>query len=309
VIGMHRASPFTLFRAAALAALAGALAAAVAPDARLAAQTPRRHFLWKVDVDGRGRGGYLMGSLHVLTPEYYPLPAAIIEAFERSTTLVEEIDLGELELPATRALILQRALLPGNATLDGVVSSETSRTIAERAATTGLPAPAIKRMKPWMVAVTLLGAELKKGGFDPGLGLDRYFFDLARKRGLKVVGLETAAYQIERFDGLSPALQEAMLLETLEDVDRQRANAKRLADAWATGDTATLEAVLVNEFRKSPELYARLLIERNRNWVAPLERCFASAPPCFAVVGAAHLLGPDSLVRLLSERGYTVVQQ
>jgi uncharacterized protein YbaP (TraB family) len=301
--------PRPLFRALGFGAVAlsGALAAAVVPGDRLSAQTADRHFLWK--VDGKGGGGYLMGSLHVLTPEYYPLPAVITAAFDRSTTLVEEIDLGELELPATRALIMQRALLPGNTTIDHVVSTETSRTIIERAESTGLPAPAIRRMKPWMVAVTLLGAELRKGGFDPGLGLDRHFFDLAKARGLNIVGLETAAYQIERFDGLSSALQEAMLLETLEDVDRQRANARRLADAWAKGDTATLEDVLVNEFRKSPELYARLLTERNRNWLAPLERCFTGSPPCFVVVGAAHLLGPDGLVKLLSGQGYRVVQQ
>jgi len=30
---------------------------------------------------------------------------------------------------------------------------------------------------------------------------------------------------------------------------------------------------------------------------------------CFVVVGAAHLVGPDSVVALLQQRGYSVVQQ
>jgi uncharacterized protein YbaP (TraB family) len=98
-------------------------------------------------------------------------------------------------------------------------------------------------------------------------------------------------------------------METLDDADRQRANARRLADAWREGDTATLETVLLADFRKSPDLYARLLTERNRNWLPVVERCFSASPPCFVVVGAAHLVGPDGLVKLLRERNYTVVQQ
>ena len=250
-----------------------------------------------------------MGSLHVLTADYYPLPPVITEAFEESTILVEEVDLAELESPATLALIMERATLPGTATIETVVSSETVSIIESRAAEAGLPVAALKRMKPWMVAVTLLGIELRKAGFDPSLGLDRHFFDKARTAGKSVIGLETAAFQIERFDGLPARLQEEMLLETLNDIDRQRQNAKRLADSWAVGDTTILEAILLNDVRQSPEIYDRLLTERNRQWLPTVERCFTSTPPCFVVVGAAHLVGPEGLVSMLASKGYKVEQQ
>ena len=60
---------------------------------------------------------------------------------------------------------------------------------------------------------------------------------------------------------------------------------------------------------RSPELYERLLVERNRNWVAPVEACLKQKTACFVVVGAAHLVGPDSLVALLQKKGYKVEQQ
>ena len=66
----------------------------------LRAQEPARHFLWTV----RGEGptvAYLVGSLHVLTPDFYPLPEPFERALEASGTLVEEIDLAEMESPAT----------------------------------------------------------------------------------------------------------------------------------------------------------------------------------------------------------------
>ena len=60
---------------------------------------------------------------------------------------------------------------------------------------------------------------------------------------------------------------------------------------------------------ESPELYERLLVERNRNWVEPVEACIKEKTACFVVVGAAHLVGPDSLVALLRKKGHNVEQQ
>ena len=81
-----------------------------------------------------------------------------------------------------------------------------------------------------------------------------------------------------------------MLLETLNDIDRQRQNATRLADSWAVGDTTILEAILLNDVRQSPEIYDRLLTERNRQWLPAVERCFTSAPPCVRIKASRAVL-------------------
>jgi uncharacterized protein YbaP (TraB family) len=82
-----------------------------------------------------------------------------------------------------------------------------------------------------------------------------------------------------------------------------------MARAWRAGDTATLEELLLEGFADTPELYERLLVERNRDWVGPVEECVARDQRCFVVVGAAHLVGPNSLVELLRQRKHSVVQQ
>jgi hypothetical protein len=58
-----------------------------------------------------------------------------------------------------------------------------------------------------------------------------------------------------------------------------------------------------------PELYQRLLIERNTNWIPQVESCIRQNAGCFIVVGAAHLVGPDGLPSLLAKKGYKVTQQ
>ncbi len=59
------------------------------------------------------------------------------------------------------------------------------------------------RFKQWMLAIALQGFELQKVGFDPELGLDKHFYDLAKEQGNAVQGLETAEYQISRFDTMT----------------------------------------------------------------------------------------------------------
>ena len=72
---------------------------------------PTRNFIWKVS---RPSGAiYLVGSVHLLTKDYYPLSPALDRAFKDSDLLVEEADLGELEAPASQVKLLTRGLLRG----------------------------------------------------------------------------------------------------------------------------------------------------------------------------------------------------
>ena len=272
------------------------------------AQSTQKHFLWAVRVPD-GPPTYLMGSLHVLTPDYYPLNARIEQAFAESKVLIEEVDMDELTNPSAIMPLMAKAVYTDGRTLDQVISPELYKTVLARAEKAGIPGVAVQRMKPWMAAVSLTAPALKAAGFDANLGVDKYFFDKAKSSGLERRALETVAYQFDRLDQMPLAMQEAMLRSVFADIDTQLGNVKTIADAWARGDTTGLEKDLLGAFRESPELFDRLLAERNRNWVAPVEACLKARTACFVVVGAAHLVGPDSLVQLLQKKGYTVEQQ
>ncbi len=271
------------------------------------AQTPK-HFFWSVK-DAKGSEAFLVGSLHVLTKDFYPLSAEIEKAFDASRALVEEVDLDELNNPTSIAALVSKAMFTDGRTLEQVVSPATFVEVKRRAEQAGLPLVALQRMKPWMAAVALTTPMLTAAGFDTDLGVDRHFFSKAKSLGRQRWALETVAFQLDRFDQLSPALQEQMLTSTLADVDTQIANVKVVANAWATGDTVTIEKVLLTELRELPELYQRLLVDRNRNWMPQVESCITQNSGCFIVVGAAHLVGPEGLPALLTAKGYRVEQK
>jgi uncharacterized protein YbaP (TraB family) len=286
-----------------------ACAVATAATSARTAQSTKNHFMWTVRSAAGGTPTYVLGSLHVLTPDFYPLAPRIEEAFKQSKVLIEEVDMDELTNPSTLMPLLAKAVYMDGRTLESAISPELYKSVVGRAEKAGVPALALQRMKPWMAAVSLTAPALKSAGFNAELGIDKYFFDKAKAAGMERRALETVAYQFDRFDEMPAPLQEAMLRSVLADLDTQLSNVKSIADAWARGDTAGIEKDLLAAFLESPALYERLLAERNRNWVAPVEACLKQGDACFVVVGAAHLVGPQSLVSLLREKGYTVEQQ
>ena len=285
-----------------------ALCAAVAIALTVLHATPAsaRDFLWR--VTGKTGTVYLVGSVHMLSQDFYPLSKTLDEAFKESDLLVEEADLTELLAPQAQLLMLSRGMLASDQTLDKVISPETFATVTRRVATLGLPIEPLKRFKPWSLALMLTQLEWQKAGFDAELGLDRHFYDRARSDGKRVQGLETAEFQIAQLDGLPMDLQERMLAEAVNELDSEMANLSTLTTAWKTGDGPTVERIVLQDMKKEPAIYQRLLVARNRNWLPQLEALFNRSGRAFVVVGAAHLIGPDGLIAMLTAKGYQLEQ-
>lgn len=288
-------------------ALVLALAVAFAALAPLQAAAPTRNFLWK--ATGKQGVVYLVGSVHLLTKDFYPLSPALDAAYKASDLLVEEVDMGDMLSAGGQIQMLSRGLLTGDQTLEKVLSPATYALLSKRLGAVGAPVEALSRMKPWMIALTLEALEWQKAGFDADLGLDKHFYDKAKQDGKAVQGLETIEYQISRFDEMPMALQDHLLAETIKGIDTEQSNMSKLIESWRTGDAPAVERIVLKDLQQEPQLYQRLLVERNRNWLPKLELLFSRKGHAFVVVGAAHLIGPDGLITMLKAKGYTVEQQ
>lgn len=264
-------------------------------------------FLWKVTTPA-GRSLYLAGSLHLLSSEYYPLAPAFDERFAEADLLVEELDMAEMAAPASQMLMLQRGMMPAGQTLESVLAPDTLEAVKSKAAELGLPFAPLQLFKPWALALTLQGMEWQKAGYDANLGLDKHFYDKAREKGLQVQGLETLAFQIGQFDGLSMPLQDRMLAESLKEMATASAQVGEMARAWKAGDAVAIEKIVLADLKSEPQMYDRLLVARNRTWLPKLDALLTRPKPAFVVVGAAHLVGPDGLLAAFKAKGYTVTQ-
>ena len=265
-----------------------------------------KSFLWQVRSDKSNI--YILGSIHFLKNENYPLKKTIEKAFDSTEKLVLEIDLKSADPGAVQRVTLEKGINRDGKTLQQNVSPETYSLAEKRAQELGIDIRALSPLKPWIVALTMTAVQLQKLGFDPKHGVDRYLAERAIKSGKTIAGLETVAFQIGLIDDLSERDQEAMLRQSLKEMDRLESGLDQIVRAWSTGDVDSLEALLLSGMREYPAVYQKVIVDRNRRWLPEIEKMIERGESTLIVVGAGHLVGKDGVVELLKARGYTVEQ-
>jgi uncharacterized protein YbaP (TraB family) len=199
------------------------------------------------------------------------------------------------------------ARLPAGQSLESVLGSDYAA-VATHLQDAGLDLALFDGFAPWFVGMLILQLEVAKRGFDPAHGIEQQVTDRAVADRKPIAGLETPADQFAVLAGLTLPEQKRFLLMTLEETESTDARLDELLTAWRTGDTATLARVLSEEFEEFPELYRPLTEDRNRAWAERLAGLLDDRDDYLVVVGALHLVGRNSVVDLLRQRGYTVTQ-
>lgn len=264
-----------------------------------------KSFLWRVQSEKSNV--YILGSVHFLKPENYPLKKTIEKAFDSTQKLVLEIDLKSEDAGTVQRVTLEKGL-NRERTLQQSVSPETYELAEKRAQELGIDIRALSPLKPWVVALTMTALQLQKLGFDPNYGIDRYLAGRATKSGKTVVGLETAAFQIGLIDQLPERDQESMLRQSLKEMDLLDRALDQIVRAWSTGDVSALEALLLGGMREYPAVHQTVIVDRNRRWLPQIEKMIEQGESALIAVGAAHLIGKDGVIELLKARGYTLEQ-
>ena len=265
-----------------------------------------KHCLWK--VEGKTTV-YLLGSIHFLKNEFYPLPAPIEAAFDASAIVGFETDLKGMEEPRNRARWSQMGLYTDGSTIKDHISPKTLEALQAQLRKTIGSTDALDRVKPWLASVTLMMAELHRLGFNPEQGVDKYFFRKALATKKSLISLESVESQLALFAGLSPREEEAFLVQTLQDLSRFGQFIQEIIDAWKAGENKKLAALLLDSMAAQPHLYRKFLTQRNEQWLPKIEQLLAGDKKGFLVVGAGHLVGTNSVVDLLQKKGYKVEQQ
>lgn len=261
--------------------------------------------IWHVASKDAGEM-WLLGSVHYLREQDYPLPAVIDALYERADVLVMELDLDDLDPLSAQSQFMRSAMLPAPKTLRDVVPTDLY--VATQAAATklGLDLSAFAQFEPWLVALTLMDLGMADLGYRSDRGIEQYLLNRSTRDGKQVHGLEMLSDQIAVFDRLDLSQQQALLAQTLDDMRSSEQDMDALLAAWRAGRLTELAAELSASFERFPELYEALVVERNRRWLAELEQHLARRGRALVIVGALHLVGANNVVDLLRERGFAV---
>lgn len=267
-------------------------------------------FLWKVTSEAGT--AYLYGSIHLARPEMYPLDDTIEQAFRASDNLVIEARTdGDVEADL-QALSMELGRYDDGATLGTSVAPATFEKFVAFLAEKQLPVALFQPMRPWMAAVTLEVIGMQQLGFDGDIGIERHFLRLAKHQDKGVHELETAESQLRMIGEMPDPLQEMYLLSAIEEQGAIATQMESLIAAWSSGDTATMEELILEPYSSRPEmipLYTRMFTTRNIAMAEKVADMVNSGDVWFVVVGAGHMLGDQGIPALLAQRdGIEVVQ-
>jgi uncharacterized protein YbaP (TraB family) len=252
---------------------------------------------------------YLLGSLHVLKKDSYPLPPLMEEIYTASHAVVFETDMDEMDTPAMQKKIVNYGRLPASQTLQQQLSAPTWQLLQKKMTELKIPEEKVRQMKPWLCALTLTVTDLERLGFLAEYGLDEHFYARAKQDKKKIIPLESVDFQLSLFYSQSRHEQEEFLMQTLTDLQVADALSGEMENAWKNGDGEKLYTLIAKSFAGYPKQYARLVLQRNKNWLPVLEKILKREQVTLVVVGAGHLVGPGSVVDLLRRKGYPVVQR
>lgn len=263
-----------------------------------------RGLIWR--VEGGAAPAYLVGSVHLAKPSFYPLPCSVSAAFAESDVLVVEANVLAAD-PSLLRDIRRLGIYPPDESLQAALGEADWKRLSDAAARFGIAPEALLRQRPWMVQMTLAVLALQTHGYRDGLGLDVHFLRSAGSRDMEIRELESLQWQTELLASFPEELQLEMLRLTVQQILDDSIPVDAIETIWRQGDTEHMNALLEQNFPPRLEPVEKAMLDdRNLGMVEKIATWLGEGRRLFVVVGAGHMIGPQGLPELLRKRGYKV---
>lgn len=278
-------------------------------------------YLWKITNDKLASPTvWLAGSIHLLKPGFYPLPAQFEAAYQHSKHLVQEVDPEELDPVRIQRLIAKYASLPKNQQLSELISTSTRAALAAHSRDFGLKIGDFESMKPAYVVQQLAVLEMMALNYQPSLGMESHFATKHPPGTIKA--LESTEFQLKLLFSPDNLTQIALAEEYLQQAKDFERLIVDMQIAWLSGNDDAMIKILREQEGQSEGVraYTRALLQtRNIGMADGIEGYLnTDASPSaagssekqdfFVMVGTAHLVGEANILQLLDQRGFTIVR-
>jgi hypothetical protein len=247
----------------------------------------------------------LFGSVHVLPKGLAWEPPALARALAAADDLWFELPIDPQSSAETSQLATANGVLAPDESLHRILGEADAARLDKLAADYGVSPVLLDRLKPWMAEIALSAGAYRKYGADAASGVEQAISALAPKARREA--FETPAEQIGLLSGGPLDEQLASLRETMQEMEDKPDEFEILVKAWMSSDMATLTREALDPLRKSsPELFKRLVTDRNARWTRVLDARMKGHGHTVVVVGVGHLIGPDGVPARLRALGYSV---
>ncbi|GAB5488710.1 MAG: TraB/GumN family protein [Parasphingorhabdus sp.] len=263
--------------------------------------------LWKVTGTKPEQLGsaYLFGTIHLLPKNVQWRTPLLEKSIAESDNLIIEV-LGLEDTQAAAKIFSKLAVSTKQPEVEQRIKPSLRDELDVMIENAQIPEFALNRMETWAAALSLASAQTTNLGLSSAEGVDKKLAAQFRDKKKPINGLETIEQQLGYFDQLPENLQREMLMTVVEEAANSKTAFEELFNAWMTGDELALTKLSAGGLLEDPKIKEKLLVARNQNWAEQLDGILKKPGNSFIAVGAAHLVGPDSLQSILETRGYKI---
>ncbi|OQP60479.1 hypothetical protein A3860_33375 [Niastella vici] len=271
----------------------------IVPSCAYSQQSNTKTLLWRISGKGLQQPSYLYGTIHLTDKRLFNLGDSVYRAIEKVEGLAIELSPDELG-----AYYINKAMegAEGEKLQDLLNEKDYKKYSAALAKKFKKPAAKITTGDIVAAKNKWLTDYLEKG--EMATFLDAYLYNIARRQGKWVGGVEDMADQAGLMEDLVDKSDIDMLLASDTSVTKKAANnmMENMVEMYCNQDLAGIEAMTGSS---SPEFKDLLLIKRNVKMARRIDSLTALRT-MFIAVGAAHLPGDSGVIHLLRSRGFRV---
>ncbi|MBR6103071.1 MAG: TraB/GumN family protein [Ruminococcus sp.] len=283
--------------------------------------------MWQLTTDD-GVTLTMLGSMHALTEDCYPLPTVITEAYEKADLFVNECDAAT----ATQNFALQieeirNMYYDGGDTIDAHIGTELYEQLVEFGKEFGLDLTLYRSCKPWVWSAMIENMIVVESGMKGQYGVDIWLTNKAHEDGKEMFELESAEYQARLLMNLSDDKQ-ILQLKLFAAMTKESAIETYLnsVEEWKKGDEydaakTVYTDLIIKEAEKQgrtvSEEEAAVWTEYNKEMVFDrnlgmrdkiIELLKSGKKNIFLTVGSAHFVGDQGIIALLEAEGYKITK-
>jgi uncharacterized protein YbaP (TraB family) len=271
--------------------------------------------VWR--VHGVQNTVYLVGTAHVVPESQVPFPSPFYAAYHDSQIVYVEFDTDISFLAKVR--LLPKVFRWVKANRD-VLTVPKGKTLADY-----LPANTIDELsarygrnfhRERMTPISLLfmrEAGLLAATNAAFTGVEEPFMILARRDGKPLKALDDMAVvdtALLALDAMLPKMKREIAERGADAVVREALLGEEQDEnsIWRRGDLTAVARVHEEIKGDTPDLYEKILPERNRAWMRKLEPVLRGKKNAMVLVGIAHMGGKDGLLDLVRASGFVPEQ-
>lgn len=266
------------------------------------AQGKYKSLSWKIYGNELKDTSFLYGTMHTKDERAFNFKEEVLVAFDKASIYAMELNIDSIN----QTELINELIMDSTSSLKSLLSNKNYQ-LAENyfKDSIGISLFFFDKIAPiyttQLVTANDLGAQKEEA-------MDLYFHEKAKDQKKKIVGLETAAEQINAFNSIPYNIQAKELIKAVKAAYKGENELDNIIAIYIEEDLDKL--LQLSTTNSSNKKYSTIIndifIDKRNKTMAKRAEALILENCVFIAIGAAHLPGENGVIELLRKNGYLV---